>query len=107
MFENKIINGCDYATRFIMSWVRSGGTFGKHGKGYDDFRKWLESLELKTEDIEDIMFLAQNGKLELEVSAKKFITNLSWEKEWLDRNVESFLFLFFDSRNLHIVLWEI
>ena len=77
MFENKVINGCDYATRFIMSWVRSGGTFGKHGKGYDDFRKWLESLELKTEDIEDIMFLAQNGKLELEVSAKKFITNLS------------------------------
>ena len=77
MFENKIINGCDYATRFIMSWVRSGGTFGKHGKGYDDFRKWLESLELKTEDIEDIMFLAQNGKLELEISAKKFITNLS------------------------------
>lgn len=76
-FENKVINGCDYATRFIMSWVRSGGTFGKHGKGYDDFRKWLESLELKTEDIEDIMFLAQNGKLELEVSAKKFITNLS------------------------------
>ena len=76
-FENKIINGCDYATRFIMSWVRSGGTFGKHGKGYDDFRKWLESLELKTEDIEDIMFLARNGKLELEVSAKKFITNLS------------------------------
>ena len=77
MFENKIINGCDYATRFIMSWVRSGGTFGKHGKGYDDFRKWLESLGLKTEDIKDIMFLAQNGKLELEVSAKNYITNLS------------------------------
>ena len=77
MFENKVINGCDYATRFIMSWVRSGGTFDKHGEGYNDFRNWLESLELKTEDIEDIMFLAQNGKLELEISAKKFITNLS------------------------------
>ena len=77
MFENKVINGYIYATRFIMSWVRSGGTFGKRGKGYDDFRKWLESLELKTEDIEDIMFLAQNGKLELEVSANKFINNLS------------------------------
>ena len=76
-FENKVINGYTYATRFIMSWVRGGGTFDVHGKGYDDFRKWLESLELKTEDIEDIMFLAQNGKLELEVSAKKFITNLS------------------------------
>ena len=77
MFENKRINGYIYATRFIMSWVRSGGKFDKHGEGYDDFRKWLESLELKTEDIEDIMFLAQNGKLELEVSAKNYITNLS------------------------------
>ena len=76
-FENKIINGYTYATIFIMSWVRSGGTFGKHRKDYNDFRKWLESLELKTEDIEDIMFLAKNGKLELEVSAKNFITNLS------------------------------
>ena len=77
MFENKVINGYTYATRFIMSWVRSGGTFDKHGKGYGDFRNWLKSLELKTEDIEDIMFLAQNGKLELEVSAKNYITNLS------------------------------
>ena len=33
MFENKVINGHIYATRFIMSWVRSGGTFGKHGEG--------------------------------------------------------------------------
>ena len=80
MFENKLINGYIYATRFIMSWVRSGGTFGKRGEGYNDFRKWLESLELKTEDIEDIMFLAQNGKLELEVSAKNYITNLSRER---------------------------
>ena len=80
MFENKVINGYIYATRFIISWVRSGGTFGKRGEGYDDFREWLESLELKTEDIEDIMFLAQNGKLELEVSAKNYITNLSQER---------------------------
>ena len=77
MFENKLINGYIYATRFIMSWVRSGGTFDEHGEGYNDFRKWLESLGLKTEDIKDIMFLAQNGKLELEVSAKNYITNLS------------------------------
>ena len=77
MFENKKIGGYTYSTRFIMSWVRSGGTFGKHGEGYNDFRKWLESLGLKTEDIEDIMFLAENGKLELEISAKQFISNLS------------------------------
>ena len=76
MFENKVIDGYTYATRFIMSWVRSGGKFDKHGKGYDDFRNWLESLELKTEDIKDIMFLALNGKLELEVSAKNYMANL-------------------------------
>lgn len=80
MFENKVINGYTYATRFIMSWVRSGGNFGKHGEGYDDFRNWLKSLGLKSDDIEDIMFLAQNGKLELEVSAKNYITNLSRER---------------------------
>ena len=80
MFKNKVINGYTYATRFIMSWVRSGGKFDKYGEGYDDFRKWLESLELKTEDIEDIMFLALNGQLELEVSAKNYIANLSRER---------------------------
>ena len=77
MFENKVINGYIYATRFIISWVKSGGKFDRHGKGYDDFRNWLKSLGLKTGDINDIMFLAQNGKLELEVSAKNYITNLS------------------------------
>ena len=41
MFENKVIDGYTYATRFIMSWVRSGGKLDKIGKGYDDFRKWL------------------------------------------------------------------
>ena len=93
MFENKVINGYIYATRFIMSWVRSGGKFDKYGQGYDDFREWLESLELKTEDIEDIMFLAQNGKLELEVSAKIFMANLH-QKEQLRINAWAFLFKF-------------
>lgn len=76
MFENKVIDGYTYATRFIMSWVRSGGKFDKRGEGYGDFRKWLESLKLDPEDIKDIMFLAENGKLELEVSAKIFMANL-------------------------------
>ena len=80
MFENKVINGYIYATRFIISWVRSGGKFDRQSGGYDDFRKWLESLKLDPEDIESIMFLAQNGKLELEVSAKNYITNLSQER---------------------------
>ena len=42
MFENKIINGV-HATRYIMSWIRSGGNL-VYGDSLDDFGKWLESL---------------------------------------------------------------
>lgn len=75
MFENRMINGYTYATRFIMSWVRMGGKLGKHGEGIDDFKKWLKSLDLSDEDIRGIVFLATNGKLELEISAKAFLEN--------------------------------
>lgn len=72
MFTNKLI-GDIYATRFIMSWVRMGGRLGQRGDGIDDFRKWLTSLNLNEEDIEHITFMAMNGKLELEVSARKYL----------------------------------
>lgn len=75
MFENRMINGYTYVTRFIMSWVRMGGKLGKNGEGIDEFKKWLKSLELSDEDIRDIVFLATNGKLELESSAKAFLEN--------------------------------
>ena len=75
MFTNKLI-GDVYATRFIMSWVRMGGKLGKRGDGVGDFRKWLTSLDLDEEDIERIIFIATNGKLELEVSAKNYIENI-------------------------------
>lgn len=77
MFENKNINGYIYATRFIMSWVRAGGQLGLHGEGVDDFRSWLASLDLSEDDIDSIVFLATNGKLELESSAKKFLANVN------------------------------
>ena len=72
MFTNKLI-GDVYATRFIMSWVRMGGNLGKRGDGVDDFSKWLTSLDLDEEDIERIMFIATNGKLELEISARNYL----------------------------------
>lgn len=72
MFTNKLI-GDIYATRFIMSWVRMGGRLNKRGDGVDDFRKWLTSLDLDEEAIEHIMFIATNGKLELENSARKYL----------------------------------
>jgi hypothetical protein len=71
MFENKAINGI-FASRFIMSWIRSGGTFNRNG-GYSIFSKWLKSLNLSDEDVNYIVNLAENGKLELEESAKAFI----------------------------------
>lgn len=76
MWENKQINGYTYATRFIASWVRMGGQLGFHGEGVDEFKEWLTSLNLKEEDIAHIVFLATNGKMELESTAKKFLANI-------------------------------
>lgn len=76
MWENKQINGYTYATRFIASWVRMGGQLGFHGEGVNDFRKWLTSLGLNEADINHIVFLATNGKLELESKAKEFLANI-------------------------------
>lgn len=72
MFENKIIKGI-HATRFIMSWIREGGKLGLFGEGHSEFNNWLKSLGLSKEEIFDIMCVAKNGKLELEISAKKFM----------------------------------
>jgi hypothetical protein len=73
MFTNKKINGYVHATRYIMSWVRVGGQLGLDGEGVDEFREWLKSLHLNEDDIDHIVYLATNGKLELEHSARKFL----------------------------------
>jgi len=75
MFENKVINGYIYATRFIASWVRKGGKL-RYGEDIDNFHEWLLSLGLSEDDANHIKFLATNGKLELEASAQKFLKNL-------------------------------
>ena len=72
MFENRQINGYTYATRFIASWVRVGGKL-RTGEDYDNFYEWLLSLGLSEDDAEHVKFLAENGKLELETSAKVFL----------------------------------
>lgn len=74
MFENKTIEGI-YISRFIASWENAGGNCRKD---FVLFRKWLSSLiingrHLTENEILDILFLAGNGKLELEDSAKAFI----------------------------------
>ena len=76
MFTNKPINGYTYATRFIASWVREGGKL-RTKEDIDNFYKWLLSLDLTKEDADDIKFLATNGKMELEYSARKFLENIN------------------------------
>lgn len=72
MFENQIIRGT-HATRYIASWIKSGGGL-KYGEDIDNFTKWLKSLGLSEADVSGIKWIATNGKMELEHSAKQFLT---------------------------------
>ena len=74
MFENKVIEGI-HISRFIASWQEATGNCRKE-KGL--FREWLKSLVINGRyltdgEVHDILFVADNGKLELEMSAKAFI----------------------------------
>lgn len=66
--NKKSHNGINYS-RYIASWRREGGDI----KGYL-FERWLrEQEQLTDEEIQDIMFLIDNGKMELERSAREFM----------------------------------
>lgn len=78
-FENKSIRGI-YATRFIVSWLKMGGMLCT-GKDEDNFRSWLLSLGLNSHEVWAIMYLATNGKMELEVNAKAFLAKLNFEQK--------------------------
>ena len=78
-FENKLIRGI-YATRFIASWLRMGGMLCT-GKDVDNFRSWLLSLGLNSDEVWPIMYLATTGKMELEVDAKAFLKKLNSEQK--------------------------
>lgn len=87
MFENVIIHGIE-ATRYIASWARVGGDLDDcdYRMGIEHpFGQWLRSLTFRckngesvhmTEDeVKSIIFLASNGKLELQENAKNFLKN--------------------------------
>ena len=78
-FENESIRGI-YATRFIASWLRMGGMLCT-GKDVDNFRSWLLSLGLNSDEVWPIMYLATTGKMELEVDAKAFLKKLNSEQK--------------------------
>lgn len=66
-FENKYVKeyGIHYS-RIIASWYRVGGTLA-------GLRGWLETTPLTKEQIGEVMFLAENGKLEWENDARKYL----------------------------------
>jgi hypothetical protein len=74
MFENKLFNDVR-ATRYIASWLRAGGEL-YYVEDVDNFRGWLLSLGLTADEVYHISNLATCGKLELENSAKKFLSEL-------------------------------
>ena len=71
MLENKLVKGV-HSSRYIASWVRSGGRLSKL-EGTDDFDGWLKSLGISDKEIDDIRELATCGRLELESSAKNYL----------------------------------
>ena len=71
MFRNRNIKGI-YISRYCASWIKAGGQRFDHY-----FIEWLTSLEIDGEkltlpEINEIRNYAQNGKLELEDSARNF-----------------------------------
>lgn len=80
MWSNETENGI-HVTRFIMSWVRMGGKL-RTGKDYDNFEAWLKTLivdgkNLSDQDVNHILDLSKNGKMELEYLAKQFLATLN------------------------------
>lgn len=71
-FENKKTHFGIHYTRYIISWIRIGGELRDRGP-IEPFLDWLRSLELTEDEIDDIRFLATNGKMELEHDAYHFI----------------------------------
>ena len=79
-FENIAIKGI-HASRYIASYIRVGGTISKRA-GQSDFKDWLKSLPLglSEEEMDHIVELAVNGKMEFEDHARKFLKNLEESK---------------------------
>lgn len=83
-FENVIINGI-HISRYVASWVKAGGTFErlvvrnsdgkiKNISRGEEFMDWLKFIGLTEEEARRCRNFAVNGKLELETSAIRFLS---------------------------------
>lgn len=83
-FENVAINGI-YMSQYVASWVKAGGTFENQLIRKPDgklksitrggkFMDWLKFIGLTEEEARRCRNFAANGKLELETSAIRFLS---------------------------------
>jgi len=76
-FKNKLTHNGIHYSRYIASWTNE-----VYWRNYsprllsfgNTFKKWLRSEGLTDKEVNDIVLMATNGKLELEESAKRFMT---------------------------------
>lgn len=73
-FQNRLINEI-YVSRIVASWAKA--CWRLNVKCYYGFKfaNWLKTLGLSNDDVAFVLNYANNGKLELETSAEKFIKN--------------------------------
>lgn len=77
-FENKVTHNGIYYSRYIASWIKAGGNFKRDRETLlfgVQFKNWLRQTGCTEEEVKEIYWLATNGKLELESSAKRFLSN--------------------------------
>ena len=81
-FENSLIRGI-YISQYIAAWLLAGvGIDSRSSRGrnkYGLFIAWLKSFTINGEHLTDdeiwrIYYFAMNGKLELQESAKEFLS---------------------------------
>ena len=72
-FENRLIRGI-HKSRYVASWTNSQGPIRRGGL----FEGWLRMLtidgeKLTEDEVQEIVYYATNGKLELQEHAKQFL----------------------------------
>ena len=74
-FENEFIKGA-FKSQYVAAWLKAGGNLKRGGDNHVigfDFMEWLKFIGLTDEEARSIRNYAENGKLELDESAKGFL----------------------------------
>lgn len=111
-FENKVFEGIHYS-RIIASWNKIVWRHKEIVEKYNErmeFVNWLSTLtindkKLPDDVIRDIINLKYNGKLELEIIATNFITDMKKDLQYSDpEQGQKLLFYFFATKTCSLML---